>query len=251
MKKADIKLWTEKVEDATPEEKRSTIQTAMLYCTNSLMAIKSSMDFLSDQFRRKYILWTGQPADFLTQPVTISADHQDAKKMNYYALAGLIFEIFLSIWVFQVTLGLSWEIGGGVAILLALFVHILIFAVFRRTERPRESYRKIKKYVLFPTLFIFIPSLAILLLVRTISGPLALTLSPLFGIALWSTTISLLGLVGALFSLAHLLNWSWRDAKEYEVMASENIQTEMFYSRLADENNLIPAKKTIVEGRHD
>lgn len=251
MKKRDIKEWRHQIEDANPTEKPSIVKAALKTAIGSLTGIKAQVKFHIEQFKLKFAAWTGQAQENVERPVVIGQDHQDARKMRLFAWAGLVLEILLAIWVFIVSLGLSWIFGALTAVLLALFAHILVSTLFRKVERPRESRRKIRKYVMIPSLALFIPSASILLLVRTLGGPIALLFLPVFGFLMWLTTVSLIGLVASLLSTAHLLDWSFRDASEFNALERERIDTETFVEYLRKESGDQNVEQFLMEVSHE
>lgn len=237
MKKREVINRQHEIEDATPAEKPGVVQSIIMQCKAELENMEEQLRFLLEQFKRKFNHWMMQDPENLNRPVVISQDRQEAKKTRLFAWAGLLIEILLSIWIFVTTLGISWFLGAIIAILLSVFVHVLILTLFRNQERPRETLRKIKKIVFIPSLLIFVISMSITLFVRTVSGPLALLLAPFFGILLWGSTISLIALVGSLFSIAHLFDWSYRDFKEYVQLEKEKIITDTFLSKVLQEQD--------------
>ena len=67
----------------------------------------------------------------------------------------------------------------------------------------------------------FLAALAFGMLARYVYGGLALILLPLFSIALWLGTLSLLLLAAALFTIAHLRGWTLRHEVLYHQRDAE------------------------------
>jgi hypothetical protein len=167
--------------------------------------------------------------------VAIPEDRQDAKRYQILAWAGMLIEIGLAIWVFTTSLNLHWTFGALSAVLAALFIYGMILAAFRRVEKPKRSLRLIRRWVFWPSLFVFVPSFCVLLLSRTVSGTMAVTLLPFFELALWATTIGLIPLVGSLFAMSYVVNWTNRDAREYEELEKEFVATKTQYDQFHEE----------------
>jgi hypothetical protein len=67
-----------------------------------------------------------------------------------------------------------------------------------------------------------------------VTGELALLLLPVFGVSLWTTTLSLLLMGAALFAAAHVVDWSHKLYQDYAALDSEQLNLRLLREEFLD-----------------
>lgn len=198
-----------------PLDKWRHIQRVVKILEGDINRLEQQLKAQRALFCEEYAAWVGVFDAFCEIPFSIPEDHRAATRYRISAVSAIAFESALAAWLSQ-GMGLPWWTGALLAFLTAGILHGALLLTFRKAEKPRETLGKLRRVLLRPSLFVFFISLVILLLVRSVSGELAVTLLPLFGVSLWTTTIALLIAASTLLAAADVTDWSWKEAKEYE-----------------------------------
>lgn len=210
----------------SPEDRQLTLHNAKNRLSMNLDQLEEFRSFQLRLFLQNLNAWmgrfSGKPP---TRPVAIPRDTQDAKIYRRWAWAGIVIEAGLGSWVVSTIWGLPWIVGALISLLTGFFAYVIILAPIQSSKVTRNTVRKIKRSVFWPSVAVFIPSFGIFLAGRIFTGSILIVLLPVFEFALWATTLSLLTLVGSLFTLSHVVDWSARDQAEYIRLEEEQIET--------------------------
>lgn len=217
----------EQLEDVlSPEERQLVLNNAKNRLTKNIGQLEEIGSFHLQLFIQNLNAWlgrfSGKPP---TRPIAIPRDTQDARIYRRWAWAGMAIEAGLGSWVVHNIWGLPWVIGALISVLTGFFAYALILAPIQRSKVTRNTVRKIKRFVFWPSVAVFIPSFGVFLAGRIFTGNVLIFLLPVFEFALWATTLSLLTLVGSLFTLSHVIDWSARDQAEYTRIEEEQAET--------------------------
>jgi hypothetical protein len=221
------------IRDAMVERKRS-IEAQISSLESSIRQLGTALAARRLMFWRKLETWWGVAVAPDAVPFTIPEDRRAGRQYRGSGLACVGIEGLAAAWIFS-RLQLPLWYGALVAVLSAALLHGATLLVFRAVERPKEELGRIRDYLLKPALYVFAASFVILLLARTAQGELAVYLLPVVGVSLWTLTIGLVTLAGALFASAHIVTWSSHDEQEYRELTSELDKTNKFRDELVDE----------------
>jgi hypothetical protein len=173
---------------------------------------------LCQLFREEQEKWTGNVAEKThLRPIAEPQDCQKAQMYRWGATACTLLEAAMAGFIFA-NLGLPWWLGALVAVLLVVIFEAGFSLTFDEPDEPTKAYVKIRRWLLGPSFVIFVVSALTLLLARTIPESWVPQLMEVFNLSLWSTTVSLLLLGGALLAAAHLRGWSGHITALYEAV---------------------------------
>ena len=168
--------------------------------------------------------WYGTLSSPIRRPTAIPEHTRTAQKYFWSGIAGITAEGLLTAYIFG-RMGMSAWWAIIVAVLIGLFVETIISFSLKNVDRPRETLRRIKHWIMVPSATVFFFSFILLLLARTIKGDLAVLLLPAFNVSLWTITIGLLGVVGACLAASEVWAWSKRDERGYDKLEKEETKT--------------------------
>jgi hypothetical protein len=236
MTKSKLKALRRRIDEAGLQDRQRAILAAvsvLVYWMNHLDQKKAALRML---FHRKLEAWWSSPAPVDYIPFAIPDDRRASRLYLLAAIACITFETLLGAWI-SVTLGLPWWSGALVAVLAAVIFDGGFSLAFRQADRPKETLGKIKRWLLVPSLVGFGLSFLFLLLSRTVSGPIALSLLPIFSTALWTTTLSLLLMGGALFAATHIVDWSSKMSRDYHALDAEQANMKLLHDEFLNDLN--------------
>lgn len=234
MKLKEVKKLQQRVDEAgDQEDRRRALQSAVDLIDAGIQRLENELAALREVFRRKLETWLTNLFQVLI-PFTIPEDHRDAKLYRIAAFACIFLEAALAVWICM-RIGLPWWVGVAIAILAAFLFHGGLSFAFRRVERPKETIGRLRRYLVWPSIAVFGISFLVLLLARTATGGVAVLLLPLFGVALWTTTLGLLLLAGGLLAAAKVIDWSYKDHKNYDTKDRDLATLKVYKRNFIDE----------------
>lgn len=209
--------------------KKKVLRTAIDMATHDFDRLEEAKARRRDNFRRRLEEWTGVQGDENPTPHVLPHERRVA---HIFFFSGVIAILIEAIFAIPLTLrmGLPWWTGVLIAVLTAIVLHGGLTMAFRRSQRPRETYHTLKRWLLVPAFILAVISLMILLVARAASGWLLLALLPLLTVSLWTATVGLLILGAALLVASDVYNWATRDEAEYRQVDREQRRT-MNYRR--------------------
>ena len=155
------------------------------------------------------------------QPFTLTEDHKNAMLYRHCGgWTGMILATLLFISMFS----LSFEaviVGMILGFALPMLVSAPYFFAFRNAKKPVDSVRKIPGFYIAVAMlgisFVFWV-LPFVMSAHTFTHILKMSgiLSPIFGIALYLLTISIIVLSGIFLAFSHELDWSYRASCDYK-----------------------------------
>jgi len=233
------------VDEAGDQKNReSTLHDAIYTLRFDSKQLAQEMENQRFLFTRRLNSWWSSDEPVRT-PFLIPEDNRSSQLYRVSAYTCMSFESLLAGWIinqmdYQWWVGLT--IGGVVALLTAVLLHGCFLLAFRNMGQPKQTLGRIKRLLLKPSLILFSVSFSILLLSRTVSGKLALLLEPAFGISLYTTTVGLLLLAGALLAAAHVVGWSTTDHREYVKLVEEQFETDRLRTNFESMLGLTPTE---------
>jgi len=160
---------------------------------------------------------------------------RDQLHSAYLYFAGACFalaaEMSLAGWVFQ-RLEVVWWYGSSAAFLIAGIIGAGLHLLAEDPDRPKHTQFMVKRYAAFPGFMLLLLAIVLAVLARYVYGWAVLVLLPVFGLALWMGTITLMVFSAALFANAYLLSWSLQETKKFDSLDQEVRLTEAFMKEL-------------------
>ncbi len=237
--KRERKKIQEQLEDVLlPEKRKLILDNAKNRLTNNKGQLEETRAVHLQLYINNFKAWlgrfSGKPP---TRPTAIPRDTQDAKIYTRWAWAGMAIEAGLGSWIVRTNWGLPWIVGALISILTGFFAYAIILFPIQGSVVTRNTVRTLKRFVFWPSLAVFVPFFGIFLASRIFTGNILIPLLPVFEFAFWATTLSLLTLVGSLFALSHLIDWSARDQAEYSRLEEEELEIAIVLAAINAELN--------------
>jgi len=220
---------------------RNSLRSAFIATlTDDIETLRQSKASVEADFKRTLERWRTERVPDTVPVRAIPSDVTESRLYRVTALFALLCEMGLAAWIFS-RLGVPWIFGVASAICITFTLHGVFLHVFDNPERPKETLHRLKCFASAPAVVGFMTALALAVLARYVSGNMAVALLPLFSLALWLGTISLLMLAASLFTLAHIRGWSLRYEKQYRALDSEERASVAFLKELNRESAIVPA----------
>jgi hypothetical protein len=185
-----------------------------------------------EEYRSFVATWLTVELPAETKPVALSDDSDKRRKYLMAGILALLVEMGLAGAIFALR-GVPWWIGAlgalGLTLVLDAALHIVLFG---KTQRPKESLRKLKRYVIAPAFAGLLLAVALVVLARYVEGTAAVKFLVLFSLALWLLTMSFMVLAAALFCAAHLYGTTERLERKYLTLEYEERITKAFLAEL-------------------
>ncbi len=224
----------------SPADRRRYVGALVLRVAGSIEMMKEKVDADAQAFRRLLAAWLTEEVSVAVRPFAIPDDVHRARLYLAAALLTGLGEAGLAAWIFA-HWQVPWWIGAVTAVVVTVVLHGAFHVLAYEEERPRRAIYLIKRYAVAPASLIFFVAFAVFALARYTYDPtFVLILLPAFSIGLWLGTLSLLVLSAGLFTIAHILNWSRRAAREYWATKQRMQENENFLSELRGGDSAIP-----------
>jgi hypothetical protein len=186
-----------------------------------LLRLRLAKEELSRQFCEQRSIWTSGPVLEGARPAALT---------DQIRIATLAFLGALTINLIEVLVA-GWISGWGLvpillAILLPISIKTVLVTLWRNEDQPQETVRKIKIFVLAPSLILFLLAAILLLLVRVLPDEMALKLDMVFSVSILALGIGCLAAAAGLFALAHIYYWSKSSERAYRTLEIEDINTK-------------------------
>ena len=178
-------------------------------------------------FNQKLEIWWSKTVEKDIRPFAIREAVRTGNVYLWSAIACLVFETVIAAVIFW-GMGASPWFGLLFAVVAGLILEGVVSLGLNRLDRPKETLRKIRHWVLAPAAILFGISFVLLLLARTVTGEIAVQLLPAFNTSLWTITIGLIGMAGAFLAAREVLVWSQRDEEEFNTLELEETRTKAF-----------------------
>ena len=208
----------------TPELRRQKIQEALPSLQRDLERLRHDGAQQCEEYKRHLQAWLCQRVSGVTKPRAILSDlrlARMAKGVAYLLTAGeLVLAFFL---------GILFGTNPGFLLLLAIVAVVApksLLLIWHNEAQPQLTKKRLKNYVLIPSLLTVIVAINLLFLARSVMGALALLLLPFFSGAFYLLALGAIGLSSGLFAMAFLLSWSKHAEKKFKVTEQEAMATE-------------------------
>jgi hypothetical protein len=178
-------------------------------------------------FSHKLEIWWGRSIEKDIRPFAIPEAVRTGHVYLWAAVACLLFESLVAAMIFS-GMDMSPWLGAVFAVVTGIILHGIVSLALNSLERPLETLRKVRHWVLAPSAIFFGISFVLLLLARTVTGEVAVQLLPAFNTSLWTITIGLVGMAGAFLAAREVLVWSQRDEREFNGLELEESRTKAF-----------------------
>jgi len=222
----------------TLEDRQHLRETLIARLKNDLQTLEEKINTIRSDFRRQLERWRTEHVPENVPVTSLPADFRDARLYRITAIFALLSEMGLAAWIFG-TLGVSPILGALSGFLITFTLHGVFLQVLDSPDRPKETVWRIRTYVSLPATIGFLVALATGILGRYVYGAAAIALLPVFSLALWLGTLSLILLAASLFTLGHLKAWSARYEKTYRQFDDEHRETLDFLEELEREGATI------------
>jgi hypothetical protein len=204
-----------------PDIRLAKAEDAKIMLLQDIERLQSSLVDQQHQFKRGLESWHGCRISELRRPQSI---HEDV----HSAWVFLIFAYILT----AVETALAYYLAPifGIPTLFAILIVIAAIAVTKmglhalllNEEKPKESIRRLRLYVIAPSFAISLAALCVVLLARSLSD---LFSDSALNLSLFGVSIGTLVLAAGLFEMAHLFFWSRRAERIYNQTERELAQT--------------------------
>lgn len=235
MRNHDLQRMRQQVDEAgAPEHRLRMADSVRVALDQDLGRLRDTLAVYTTLFRRKLEVWTGRLEPHISRPFALPEETRTARQYGWYGLVCLAIEAVLAGWIFF-RMGIMPWFGAVFALLMGVVCEGIVHHGLNNVDRPRETLRKIRDWVLTPGAILFVPSLIVLLLARIAEGVLAVQFLTGFNIALWLCSASVLILAAAFLAAREVLLWSQRDTETYEALNAEEAQTRAFRNQIEGE----------------
>ncbi|HMZ22496.1 MAG TPA: hypothetical protein PLD20_31485, partial [Blastocatellia bacterium] len=223
MEKKRLKEISYNSNEGDPDVRRGYVEEAKVALRQDLLRLRDKAESQCREFAALLAAWTSRRTDEAMRPVAIEQDLRETRLLS--VIAWLLTATELAVTFF---LSLVFAISAPFLFLLAL---VAIFAlkagllsIWRNPRQPQQTRRRLRRYVIAPSLAVTLMSLAVLFLARS-AGLLALLLLPLINLAIFSLSMGVLGLAAGLFALAYLMSWSRHAERRFNALEREAVET--------------------------
>ena len=245
MKKRDIAKFKRQVAKGNPELRLIDIRTALERVRKDLQQLQTKKSVLHFQCQQERHVWGIESLPPDAPPSPLDTQARQASLCFFGGASAAVIEVLVA-----GALARRYEISPLIpmtlAALLPLVLKTALAAFLHDEERPHETLRKLRNYILGPSLLLFALAVLLLLLARVLDAEWALVLLPVLNLAPLALGIGCLGTAAALFALWHLLSWSRASARAYNRLETEEMQTSAlrFYLETQEEKLRHDGQKT-------
>lgn len=189
-----------------------------------LMRLREKALGVFEQFKAAVEAETGRTYSGPSRPVAIERDLRHARLAKVVASVLTVAELAMAFF-----LSLLFLLNPLFALMLAVIAIVALkaglLAAWRNDAQPLLARRKLRRWVIVPSLIVTLVSAAFLIFTRGVLGWLALLLLPLVNLWLCALSLGLLGLAAGLYALGFLLSWSRQDEQRYNAIEREAVET--------------------------
>lgn len=177
-----------------------------------------------EQFKAAVEAETGRAYNGPSRPVAIERDLRHARLAKVVASVLTAAELAMAFF-----LSLLFLLNPLFALMLAVIAIVALkaglLAAWRNDTQPVLARRRLRQWVIVPSLIVTLLSAAFLIFTRGVLGWLALLLLPLVNLWLCALSLGLLGLAAGLYALGFLLSWSRQDEQRFNAIEREAVET--------------------------
>lgn len=224
MQTKQLKQITFNVANGSPKSREGYADEAIPALRQDLVRLRDKAAGQCSEYKSAREAWMSQPLLGATRPVAIEQDLRHARLVNSVAsvltAAELVLTFFLSL-IFL--LNPFFALMLAIVALAALKAGLL--ATWGDETQPQLTRRRLRRWVIVPSLIVTLVSVVVLIFTRGVFGWLSLLLLPFINWWLCALSIGLLGLSAGLYSLGFLLSWSRHAEKRFDALEREAVAT--------------------------
>jgi hypothetical protein len=210
--------------NGAPELRRRSVAEAKLRLGQDVARLRDKAAAQCEEFRRRLEAWTSSAVSGTPRPLTIEQDRRDARLVNLIAWVLTATELALTFWL-AVVFGIPPVFLLLLAVVAIFALKAGLLAVWRNDAQPQETRRRLRNFVIVPSLVVTMLSAAALIFARGVGGAFVLLLLPLLNLALCALSLGCLGLAAGLFALGYLLLWSHYAERQFNAVEREAVET--------------------------
>lgn len=224
MKRREIARIKRRAAHGSFELRLTEVFTALDRVQKDLGQMRTELRERCLQYWHERKSWGIEVQAFAVPPTPLAAQLRQANLCFTGALSAAVIEVLITGFFAQRNSVSPW-LPMLLALLLPLVLKTALATFLYDEERPSETLRRLRLYVLGPSLALF--TLAVILLFTArIAGPaLPLLLLPLLNLAPLALGIGCLGAASSLFAQWHLLAWSNAAVRAYRQLEAEEMNT--------------------------
>ncbi|MBL8208278.1 MAG: hypothetical protein JNM09_28860 [Blastocatellia bacterium] len=216
----------------TPELRWQKMQEAQLSLQREMERLRHDGAAQCEEYKRHLQAWLCQRINGLVKPRTILSDLRLARLAQGIAYLLTAGELVLACF-----LGLTLHTNPGFLLLLAIVAVVApksLLLIWHNEAQPQLTKKRLRNWVLVPSLVTVIVAINLLFLARSVLGALALLLLPFFSGAFYLLALGAVGLSSGLFAMAFLLFWSKHAEKKFKATEQEAMNTERVYRQVQE-----------------
>ncbi|MGH9843631.1 MAG: hypothetical protein ACREEM_33255, partial [Blastocatellia bacterium] len=224
MQTKQLKQIAFNVANGSPKSREEFADEAIPVLRQDLVRLREKAAGQCTDYKSAREAWTSQPLPGATRPVAIEQDSRHARLVNSVAAVLTAAELVLTFF-----LSLIFLLNPFFALMLAIVAITALkaglLATWRDETQPQLTRRRLRRWVIVPSLVVTLVSVVVLVFTRGVFGWLSLLLLPFINWWLCALSIGLLGLSAGLFSLGFLLSWSRHAEKRFDALEREAVAT--------------------------
>ena len=208
----------------TPELRLRHAEESAPVLRQDLMRLREKALGVFEQFKAAVEAETGRPYSGPSRPVAIEQDMRHARLAKVVASVLTAAELAMAFF-----LSLIFLLNPLFALMLAVIAIVAlkagILTAWRNDAQPQWTRRRLRRWVIVPSLVVTLVSATVLIFTRGVLGWLALLLLPLVNWWLCALSMGLLGLAAGLYALGFLLSWSRHAERQFNAVEREAVET--------------------------
>ncbi len=175
------------------------------------------------EFAARLAAWTSRDVGETVRPVGIEQDLREARLINVIAVVLTVTELALTFFI-SLVFAVSAPFLLLVAVVSIFALKVGLLTLWRNDRQPQQTRRRLRRFVIAPSLAVTMLSLTALVFART-AGLFALLLLPFINLAICALSLGILGLSAGLFALGFLMSWSRHAEKRFNAVEREAVET--------------------------
>ncbi len=231
MRSNEIKQIEFDINNGSPDLRLRFAEEAIPVLRQDLNRLRDAAASQCEEFKATFEAWTSRTAGDLTRPLAVGRDLRDAMLVKLVAWLLTFTELALSFFM-----ALVFLVNPFFVLMLALVAIFSLkaglLAIWRDDTQPQLTRRKLRRWVIIPSLVVTLLAVVMLIFTRGVLGWLALLLLPFINWMLCALSLGVLGLAAGLFALGYLLSWSRHAERRFNRIEREAVETRRMLQKV-------------------
>jgi hypothetical protein len=211
------------VTHGSPGLRLKSAEEAIPVLRQELNRLREKAESQCREFATMLAAWSSTDVGEAIRPVIIEQDLREARMVNIIAVILAITELVLTFFI-SLVFAVSAPFLLLIAVVAIFALKVGLLALWRDQQQPQQTRRRLRRYVIAPSLVVTMLALAMIFFART-AGLFALLLLPLINLAICVLSIGCLGLAAGLFAMGFLMSWSRHAEKRFNAIEHEAVET--------------------------